>query len=243
MVRVSRAAALVAASLVGCGGGGVSADGFGPDPDFASLDARLSTPTGTLSVTAVDAAVSALDVVQSSALSVDALARVTPSHTTCEALGHRDATGTCACPGGGSFAYDFSELTGGAHASGIATLRMKLSRCTIGDRVLDGEQFALRDGDTSSALTAQVTVTRANVAVDVVVWRDGRAGDKAAWARAIASDGAIVVGGLPAATRDPADRSVLVKDRRTTWTCSVNDAGLRCSSTSGTSSQERDGKP
>jgi hypothetical protein len=235
-VGVSSCVAFVLGSmLVGCGGG-ASPDAFGPDPDFATLDGRLSTPTGTLSTTTVDAAVSALDAVRAPELSIDALARVSPSNTTCDALGHRDATGTCACPAGGTFTYDFSEIADRARPPGsVATLRMKLDHCAIGDHVLDGKQFAERDGDTIRAFTAELTVTRAANAVDVVVWSTG----SGEWARAAGSDGEIVVGATPKPSSDTPSESVIVKDRQTTWTCSVSDAGQRCSSANG---QERDGK-
>ena len=241
MARVQGALSLLVGSLVACalagcgGGGGASGSTFGPDPDFATLDARLSTPTGTLAAGTVEAAVSALDAVQSPSLSIDALVQVTPSNTSCQALGHRDASGTCACPNGGTFAYDFSELADGAPATGAVTLRLKLDRCAVGDRVLDGAEFAHREGGVTTARAAQLTVTRGAAAVDIAVWSAGAG----LWARATGSDGAIIVGAPQESPRDGASRSVVVKDRSTTWTCTVTDAEERCSNPQG---GERDGK-
>src|SRR6476661_2225956 len=103
------AMAAMAAAVWGCSGS-ASDDGFGQDPDFGTLDARLSTPTGTIAPSAVSRSVDAVEALRTPAVSIVALSRVTPSKTDCAALAHGDAIGSCACPRGGQLEYDFSEI-------------------------------------------------------------------------------------------------------------------------------------
>ncbi len=235
------AATCLVAIAVGCGGGGsTTSDTFGPDPDFGTLDARLSTPTGTMSAPTVGLAAALLDAIRSPQVGIDALTRVTPSNTSCDALGHRDAAGTCACPAGGSFAYDFSALADHSSGSAPKVVRMRLSRCHTADLVLDGEEFAELTDGAASIVTAQLAVSRVAATApssevppssDVVVWSTGAG----LWARVAVSDGAIVVGSADSASPSPSASAptsplgtVTVKDRSTTWTCSVTGPEPLC---------------
>lgn len=236
------ASILAAACLVACGGGGgASTAAFGPDPDFSKLDATLGAPTGTLSAPAVSGAARVLDAMQSQELSIDVLATVTPSRTTCAALGHHDTTGVCACPGGGTFDYDFQELATSAHDGAPATLRLRLLQCGAQSGVvLDGEEFAVFQGGAVTARTAHLTATApaangapALPAGEFVVWSAATSGNL--WARVTVSDGAIVVGAAARATGAdaPTSNQVVVKDRHATWTCSVREAEPRCATPEG----------
>jgi hypothetical protein len=198
----------LAAILVGCGPS--SDDTFGPDPDFGKLDAQ-STPTGTISHDGVARGVSIVDAVRAPEVSILDLPHVTASKTSCAALAHGDATGTCACSGGGSFAYDFSDLVG-AH-EGTPVLRMRLDQCSVSGQVLDGREFAELPANAEPIVTADLG--------GVQVWRTNGAW----WSRIGVSDGAIVVG----PDQDPSRHDVVVKDRAATWTCDDQ----RCTSPGG----------
>jgi hypothetical protein len=239
-VAMLAASVVTTASLLACGGGGgASNDGFGPDPDFSTLDARLGAPTGTMSTPEVGAAVRVLEAMQSPELAIDVLATVTPSKTTCAALGHHDTTGTCGCPSGGTFDYDFDELAGRASDGAPATLRLRFARCAAGGVVLDGEEFAAFQAGAVTARTAHLVVTGASsgsaasgASQDVVVWSAPASAD--VWARVAVSDGAIVVGtAAHAGSKDGAGDQIVVKDRRATWTCSVHDAEPQCTGPDG----------
>ena len=201
-------AALSAA--IGCGGGGGSSP-FGPDPDFATLTQHLSTPTGTISAPAVTRSATAIDAVRAPEISAADLATLAPSKTSCDALAHHDMTGTCSCPAGGIFEYDFSALAG---AQGPVTLRMHLVHCGVSGVVLDGSEFTEVDAGKAIALDAQIDMTQGGVTASVEVWS---AGD-AFWARAGVDDGAIVVGASGPTPADPLVQ-VTVRDRSATWTC------------------------
>ena len=200
-------AALSAA--IGCGDSGDSP--FGPDPDFATLNQHLSTPTGTISAPAVTRSATAIDAIRAPEISAVDLAAIAPSKTSCDALGHHDLTGTCACPSGGSFEYDFSAFAG---AQGPVTLRMRLVQCGVGGVVLDGSAFTQVNAGKAIAEDAHVDMTQDGTTTSLDVWS---AGD-AFFARASVDDGAIVVGTAGPPAKGPLDQ-VTVHDRSATWTC------------------------
>jgi hypothetical protein len=202
------------ALAVGCGGNSGSNDAFGPDPDFGSLDTRLSTPTGTLTSDGIARAVEAVDAVRSPAASIALLSHDAPSKTSCAALGHGDPIGTCACPQGGVFDYDFAELQSANAGSnqGRITLRMRLVHCRLDTTTFDGTEFAQITHGGSTLIDAQLDLsTPAGAAQHVDVWRESDTW----WARAQVGDGAIVVG-VPT---DGDAEHVLVKDRASVWSC------------------------
>jgi len=202
----------LAAILVGCGPS--SDDAFGPDPDFAKLDAQGS-PTGTISHDGVSRGVTLLDAIRATEVSILDLPHLTPSKTSCAALAHGDATGTCSCSGGGTFSYDFSDLVG--QRPNTPVLRMRLDRCSVSGQVLDGREFAELPANAEPLVSAELDYASSTVQV----WRTN--GEW--WSRIAVSDGAIVVG----LAGDPAQKDVLVKDRLATWTC----ADERCTSPGG----------
>jgi hypothetical protein len=202
-----------AALLVACGPS--SDDAFGPDPDFARLDAQLATPTGTISHDGVSRGVTLVDALRAPEVSILDLSHVTPSKTSCAALAHGDATGTCACSGGGSFSYDFSDLIG--TRSGAPVLRMRLDECSVLGQILDGREFAELPKSAEPIVSAELD-SESSI---VQVWHTNGVW----WSRVGVSDGAIVVG----LAEDPGQKDVLVKDRVATWTC----AGDRCTGPGG----------
>jgi hypothetical protein len=201
-----------AALLAGCG---PSDDAFGPDPDFSKLDAQASAPTGTISHDGVTRGVTLVDAVRAPEVAILDLSHVTPSKTTCAALAHGDATGSCSCSGGGGFSYDFSDLVG--QRTSAPVLRMRLEECSVSGQILDGREFAELPANAEPLVSAELDRDSSTVEV----WRTN--GEW--WSRIAVSDGAIVVG----LAADPAEKTVLVKDRAATWTC----ADQRCTSPGG----------
>jgi hypothetical protein len=216
--------AIVLGAVVGCSGGATSASSdFGPDPDFASLDQQAQAPTGSLAADGVSRAVQAIDALRAPAVAIGTLAKVSASKTSCDALAHGDAAGTCACPGGGVIDYDFTALADAraSGATGAITLRTRLVRCTVGGVTLDGRQFAQAEHDDVQAIDAQIDVGAPGAApVSLAVWHDGTTW----WARTQVSDGQIVVGVADAPTAGQG-RLVVVKDRASTWTCALPSDG------------------
>ena len=191
---------------VGCGPS--SDDAFGPDPDFAKLDTQQATPTGTIAQDGVSRAVSVVGALREPHLSILDLAHVAPSKTTCSALAHGDAVGSCACPDSGSFSYDFSELVGARPNGDPAVLRMRFVACGVQGLVLDGREFARLAAD------AEVSADLEVAGAPLQVWRT----TSDWWSRVSVSDGDIVVG----VAEDQARHDVIVRDRAATWTCAAD---------------------
>lgn len=155
--------------VAGCSGSD-SSDPFGAEPDYASVQQRIASPTGTVSErnmasifsryseqrdmsalgnvglgtstsTSTNTATGSTATTHSQALRI--LGGSNGLTSSCTALAHGSVTGDCACPSGGSFTYDFSGLRSVQQSSGPidASLKVRFDGCHMNDVGLDGREF------------------------------------------------------------------------------------------------------
>lgn len=251
------------AVLAGGCGSGESSDPFGPEPDYASMQQRFTAPSGTIderNMSAVfsryseqqgagsmanvgvgtsttvtsEEAPAPVGNVQTKALHVLGGTGLTAS---CSALKAGNTTGSCACPDGGSFAYDFSGLTAIQQSTGPidASLKVRFDGCRAKDVAIDGREFVRVHADRggsksidlksfSMLLVADLDVSKAGVthSIDLVaILRDGEL--------EIAlqvDDGWVTVRATGSATTGFS--SFVVRDRNGSWTCDVNNGSGTC---------------
>jgi hypothetical protein len=249
------------AGVWGVGCGADASDPFGPEPDFGTVESRFANPDGTFGAANASATLGAYDDQRSATSEVDVggaaslggsgdAAGVKPKSLQlldmaesgssgalrCAALAHGDTQGTCACPGGGSFRYDFSGVRSlqQTHGPVDVTLKLRLNQCASAkDLTIDGTEFVRlhveRDAgkaDLSSVrmlLVADLVATRAGTshAVSITARIEGGAFDVAVRV----DDGWVVVG------RDGAGAagSFRVRARNGAWSC----GGGACTSEAG----------
>jgi len=173
-MKTFAALTLVAASsfalvAVGCSGSD-SSDPFGAEPDYAAVQQRISSPTGTISERNMSAVfsryseqrdMSALSNVgigsSTSSTTTTATGGTTTTHSqslhilggssgltaSCSALAQGNLTGNCSCPSGGSFTYDFSGIRSVQQSTGPidASIKVRFDACHTNDVGLDGREF------------------------------------------------------------------------------------------------------
>ena len=173
-MKTFAALTLVAASsfalvAVGCSGSD-SSDPFGAEPDYAAVQQRISSPTGTISERNMSAIfsryseqrdMSALSNVgigsSTSSTTTTATGGTTTTHSqalhilggsggltaSCSALAQGNLTGNCSCPSGGSFTYDFSGIRSVQQSTGPidASIKVRFDACHMNDVGLDGREF------------------------------------------------------------------------------------------------------
>jgi len=253
--------------VVGCGGSD-SSDPFGPEPDYASVQQRISSPTGTVSERNVSAlfsryseqsdtsAVANLGIGKSTGTSTSSgtgSGTGTGSATTqsqalhilggssgltasCTALTQGNVTGSCSCPSGGSFTYDFSGLRSVQQSSGPidASLKVRFDGCQMNNLGLDGREFvhfhANRGGssiDVNSldlVIVADLTVTKAaeTHTIDLAaILRQGQLEIAIA-----VDDGWVTIRATSSGTAGTG--SFVVRDRNGSWTCDVTNGSGTC---------------
>lgn len=255
--------ALLAAIEVGCVAS--DAEAFGAAPSFAEVEQRLEAPTGELSVETAQAVFerfaemraatssitlggrASFDVggslagIHSQALHLLGLAeRGSSMAWRCGAIEHGDAAGTCACPDGGSFTYDFREVRSlrGARGAASAELKVRFEACREGETAATGSEFVQVTGGQRTSRSFDEVL----VAADLALSGGERAGDLALFVRVLGSDveAAVPLEGGAWVTVRPLgeDRSgaarFAVRDRVGDWTCSVASAhGGECARASG----------
>jgi hypothetical protein len=163
------AASSFALVTVGCSGAG-SSDPFGAEPDYAAIQQRISSPTGTASERNMSTIfsryseqrdMSSLSNVgvgsSTSATTTTATGGTSTTHsqalhilgggsslkTSCSALAQGSLTGHCSCPSGGSFTYDFNGLRSAQQSTGPidASIKVRFDACQMDDIGLDGREF------------------------------------------------------------------------------------------------------
>lgn len=250
---------VASACAVGCGAD--PSDPFGPEPDFGSVESRFSDPDGTFGAANAAATLAAYDDQRSATSEVDVggtaslggsgdgagikpkslqlldmAERGSSGALRCAALAHGDTQGTCACPGGGSFRYDFTGVRSMQQARGPVdvTLKLRLTQCASAkDLTIDGTEIVRvhADGGAGKAdlgslrmlLVADLVATRAGMshAVSITARIDGSAFDVAVRV----DDGWVVVG----RSASGAAGSFRVRARNGTWSCAdgtcTSDAG------------------
>jgi|GEM_PF-2882528 len=265
-----------ASALAAAGCSVASDDPFGPEPDFVTLEQRFVLPTGTLTEANAAAVLARYEDerraaprielgavppgarerpmaaggaagVRSQALHLLALAETgRPTNPRCLAIDHGDARGSCACPEGGAFAYDFSEVRAAQQSRGpaAATLKVRFDACRSGDVAIDGREVVRLevqgpgrddrgDGERTrvSFVFADLTVERGGEEHAVVV-AARPAGDDLELALQV-GDGWISVRG---GTFAPGSAGGFVlRDREATWTCTTQGTARRCTTDAGRS--------
>lgn len=247
----------------GCSGAD-SSDPFGPEPDYAALEQRLSSPTGTLSERNMSAlftrygeqsdtsAVANVGVGSSQSTS-SSTGTATPTATTrsqalhilggrsgltagCTALAQGNLTGSCSCPSGGSFTYDFGSLGALRQSSGPidASLKVRFEGCHTGEVGIDGREFVHVHADRGGSsvdvtsldmlLVADLTVSKGaeRHTVDLAAMlRDGQLEIALA-----VDDGWVTVRAV--STAGASSGSFVVRDRNGSWTCDVEGGAGTC---------------
>jgi hypothetical protein len=266
-MKTFAALTLVAASsfalvAIGCSGSD-SSDPFGAEPDYAAVQQRISSPTGTISERNMSTIFSRYSEQRDmSALSNVGIGSSTSTTTTtatggtatthsqalhilggssgltasCSAVAQGNLTGSCACPSGGSFAYDFSGLRSVQQSTGPidASIKVRFDGCHMNDVGLDGREFvhlhANRGGssiDPNSldlVLVADLTVSKGaeTHTIDLAaILRQGQMEIAVAvddgWVTIKATSSGIAGSG-----------SFVVRDRNGSWTCDVNNGSGTC---------------
>lgn len=233
-MKTSLFASLAAFALVvGCGSSSdTSSDpAFGPDPDFAAYGARFTHPDGTMNAGVFSsyrdgASVSSPIAGTATGTKTQAIHVLgqTLSFDTCPAFESQAAKGTCACPDGGTFGYDFSEVQ--AHASSVVA-RVRFDACRLQDLSMSGREFIqlnVANSVVSGILVANIDydVAGASHTLDLAGHIQGDSFELAiqvddGWV-AIAYDGG----------------TYTVRDRNGTWSCLEGEAGATtCTSATG----------
>ena len=256
--------------VAGCSGSD-SSDPFGAEPDYAAVQQRIASPTGTIGERNISSlfskyseqsdmsATSNLGLGKSTGTSTGT-ATSTGSGTatthsqalhilgggsnltaSCSALAQGQLAGTCGCPSGGSFTYDFNGIRSAQQSSGPidASLKMRFDGCHMNDLGIDGREFvhfhANRGGssvDLSSldlVLVADLTVSKGaeTHTIDLAaILRQGQLEIAVA-----VDDGWVTIRATSSGT--PGSGSFVVRDRNGTWTCDVNNGAGTCHDGSG----------
>jgi hypothetical protein len=242
----------------GCSGSD-SSDPFGPDPDYASVQQRFSSPTGTVSERNMSKLFARYsDQRDASALGNVGLGTSTTTTTSsgtsgthsqalhilggssglaasCSALAQGSTTGSCACPAGGSFTYDFGGLRAVQQSSGPidAALKVRFDACHMNDVGLDGREFvhvhAERGGSSVDVntldilLVADLTVSKGAETHSIDLAAMVRKGEVEI---ALAVDDGWVT--IRATSSAAGTGSFVIRDRNGSWTCDVQSGSGTC---------------
>jgi hypothetical protein len=250
--------------VAGCSGSD-SSDPFGAEPDYASVQQRIASPTGTIGERNLSSLFSKyseqndtssmanLGLGKSTGTATSTGSGTTGTATThsqslhilgggsgltasCTALAQGNLTGSCSCPSGGSFAYDFSGLRSVQQSTGPidASIKVRFEGCHMNDVGLDGREFvhihANRGAssiDVSSldlVLVADLTVSKAaeTHTIDLAaILRQGQMEIALA-----VDDGWVTIKATSSGTSGSG--SFVVRDRNGSWTCDVNNGSGTC---------------
>ena len=246
---------------IGCSGS-ESSDPFGAEPDYATLKQRISSPTGTLDARNMGglfaryseqrgtSSIGSIGISSPKTASADEESAATTSSSgthsqalrilgggssltsSCGAIAQGTTTGSCSCPEGGSFTYDFSGLTTVQQSTGPidASIKVRFDSCRMKDLGLDGREFVRLHADRGGAKVDMKSLELLLVA-DLTVSKGAETHtlDLAALVRngqfelaVSVDDGWVTV----SSTSSGAGGSFVVRDRNSTWTCNVvNGAG------------------
>lgn len=279
---------LAAACVLSClaAGAGCSGPDFGPDPDFAAIEQRFSTPNGTLnekntaslfkryaenrkSKSVADA---------SGASGIAASSTGTPTSTTssstspasssttgaplglralklldhgtsgaastpairCDDLQSGDTSGSCDCPEGGSFDYDFDDIDELKESRGPVDIRLRtrFNECGMAGASFDGRHWVRLQtrrglggtGDLGLVLTIvgdfRITMNGQTRAIDLVA----RMSEGELEMALSVDDGFVTVRG---ATSSGDSGTFVVRDRNGTSDCHVVDGHGICANAKG----------
>ena len=165
------------------------------------------------------------------------------SSAKCSSLAAGNLTGSCTCPSGGSFDYDFSSFRGLQQGSGPidASLKVRFDACHYsGDVGIDGREFvrvhADRTGSTLDAnslsmlIVADFTVTAGAATHTVDLAAELSKGELELALQV--DDGWVTVKATSTAT---GTGSFVIRDRNGSWTCDVANGAGSCRDSKGNS--------
>jgi len=251
-------------AVVGCSSS--SNDPFGPSPDFGHVEAQFQQPTGTFAKgseskvfgqasqqqasTAGSFSVGGTPVTSSSGTATQGgvtsqalrfLDTTQGGTNFCPALQSGAESGSCACPSGGSLAYDLSGLQQlRNYQSGPidVTLRLHAAACASQDEMVDGSEFIhIASSGTPSAkdlrmlVDAHLTLTKAGRTDRMDL--DFEYNNGQIWFSVTVDDGNVVVGteNWDSTTKTG---TIVARDRNETWTCTLTAGKGTCTSDKGT---------
>jgi len=254
---------LVGLALVaGCSSS--SNDPFGPAPDFQQVAARFNAPTGTFASGSESGVLAGLTQQKSAQNGGFAIGGTSSSSsgasggTTSKSLRFLDAnggssfcpalssgaeSGSCACPSGGSLAYDLSGMQQMKNYKGgpiDVTLKVRAEACTVNDASIDGTEFAKISSNgtpsqTDLMMLFDVHLTATAKGVTERIDADFEYLNGKYWFSIGVNDGSVVVSADSAFDGTAKTGTIVVKDRNETWTCTFASGKGTCTSDKGAS--------
>jgi hypothetical protein len=256
-------ALMVVGVVAGCGSS--SNDPFGPEPNYNAIRAQFDRPTGTFAAGTETGAFSAYNQSQQSSQSYGAMGNLTASGTAsgtatqsvglhilggasslgsatdwCPALNNKQTSGSCSCPDGGTFEWDFTGLSSIQQGQPIdVTAKAHFSGCTATPVTVDGSEFLNMQSTSSTPsaadffmlldahLTATIPPDTAKVDLDIL-YDNGKS-----WIMFGVNDGQIAVGSDGSFDGTTSTGTVYVKDRQGTWTCTATNGHGTCTADTG----------
>jgi hypothetical protein len=265
--------AIVGGLSVGCSSG--ANDPFGPDPDYRALEAQLRNPTGTFrsenagsvfsktsgqiqaqqtndlagagSVTGTSVGASS----STSTKSLDLLDTVVngSNKVVCTSIQQGNLTGSCTCPSGGSFDYDYTGLEAARGYKGgplDVSLKVRLNGCASGGVTVDGKEFVNMHVDATQTTTASgkttTTLNDMRLLLDAhltaatakeshkvdftFLYENGKM-----WMSIAVDDGNVVIG--TSGGWDGRNGSIVIRDKNESWTCVLSNGAGKCTSDKG----------
>jgi hypothetical protein len=144
----------------------------------------------------------------------------------CSALEHGNVTGSCACPDGGSFAYDFSSFRAAVQSSGPidASLKVRFEACRLKGVGIDGHEFVHLHADRGGASANAKSFSMLLIAdFTIAKGPETHAVDLAAMFQNGELEMAVKVDDGWVTVRATSSDSFVLRDRNSTWTCNVKD--------------------
>ena len=252
-------------AAVGCSGGSTN-DGFGPEPDFAQVEAKYQAPTGTFAVGTEGAVFGGFASQAKGSSSGFAIGGTTSGSSDsamtggiqmkslhalggdsgstsdfCPAFKSGQESGSCACPNGGTLAYDFTGMKAlQQYKSGPIdiTLRVRANACQANGATVDGSEFVkMKSAGTPSAkdltmlfdihLSATANGQTARIDADFL-YVNGKF-----WYGVSVNDGTVVVSSASSWNQATETGTIYVHDRNETWTCALVNGAGSCTSDKG----------
>lgn len=244
--------ALLGAFAVGCGGGDESSSGggAGSPPDFGAIEGRLTQPSGTFAPGQENAAMDGFGT-QSAATEQNPLGgssgstagksagelsiqTVSPlADPQCQQL-QNGGKGTCACPGGGSIAYDVPANAGQTSSNGAIdqTISVQANNCVSGDQTVNGSIYMkIKNPPPMQLFSIHIAITGRDAGkYDVdYMYKDGMI----TFAVDVA-DGRVLVSAKGSWDSKTKTGTLVIRDKSETWTCEMTNGKGQCTSSGGT---------
>jgi hypothetical protein len=246
--------AAATAAFVAAGCGSSNSDPFGPAPDVSQIRAQFAHPTGTFAKGQESNVVNNYGSQQSApgffgygqvssggSATIQAFNAIRPQggaasssvSTWCSAM-KSSQSGSCSCPGGGTFYW--SETGSGSQQSAHAVVRAKLQGCTVESVTEDGEMYAEIDAQSTGSgsgtfdmlidFHAKVSSPAASATIDMDVEMSNNA-----YSFLVKVDDGVV--SIRGGGTTNGQQSLTVTDKNATYTCTSASGHGSCTSSSG----------